>query len=125
MKRVRAALFQALALAVLLNVPTLKKVDAFILPFSASSLAARPVVSRPIPSTASHSSSVDDCGSGDATIFSGDPPQLAKEMDIRERIRAESFLRVNGEAVRMDDLIGSPNSEHSQRSIVVCLRSLG
>jgi hypothetical protein len=68
---------------------------------------------------------VDDCGSGDATIFSGDPPQLAKEMDIRERIRSESFLRVNGEAVRMDDLIGSPNSEHSQRSIVVCLRSLG
>lgn len=58
------------------------------------------------------------------TIYEGKPTERALNLDIRQEVRKSSFFDVNGNQVKMDELIGEPSSA-SGVSVVVFLRSLG
>ena len=74
-------------------------------------------------------SSPEDCGCDDAvvptiTTYSGKPGSEALEIpDLRAAIQSPLIFNVNGERLRIDDVIGAPDDDLV--SVVVFLRSLG
>lgn len=68
-------------------------------------------------------STSEDCGCPTQVTFSGKPPEQARMLNHREAVRQHVFYSIRGDAMTMDDLIGSPSSK--EVSIVVFLRSLG
>jgi len=70
----------------------------------------------------------DDCGCDTTTtrtptIFSGNPSNTAKSLNIQQAIRNGSIFNLNGEEVTMNGLLGRNNDNNL--SIVIFLRSLG
>lgn len=63
----------------------------------------------------------EDCGCGGPEILSGDVPEGARTLNPRAAMRKAQIYRTSGEAVSMDELLGTNN----KLSIVVFLRSLG
>mmetsp|Transcript_32931 Transcript_32931/g.93628 ORF Transcript_32931/g.93628 Transcript_32931/m.93628 type:complete len:130 (+) Transcript_32931:60-449(+) len=64
-----------------------------------------------------------DCGCQTQIKFSGNPPEKARTLNHREVLREHQIYNVDGETIKMDQLIGEPTS--NQVSVVVFLRSLG
>lgn len=64
-----------------------------------------------------------DCGCQTQVKFSGNPPEKARTLNHREVLREHQIYNVDGETIKMDQLIGEPTS--NQVSVVVFLRSLG
>ena len=100
--------------SVLFLLVTPRVTEAFIVPKSTASVTCTlGAVTEPPPI---------DCGC-ETVVYSGDPSEIAKNINIRERIRSEKFFRLNGESVIMDELIGTPSQ--GETAVVVMMRSLG
>jgi len=81
-----------------------------------------------ILSRLSLSSEADDCGCDTTntrtrTIFSGNPSNTAKSLNIRQAIRNGSIYDLYGKEVTMNSLLG--RKDDNNLSIVIFLRSLG
>lgn len=62
------------------------------------------------------------CGSSGPEILSGDVPQMARSLNVRQALRTADVYRVSGEAIPMDELL---NRGNNKLSVLVFLRSLG
>jgi hypothetical protein len=113
-------LFQALASALLLS-PDNAGVDAFT-PLTLRSGNYGIVKHNTFSSPLAMASSTEDCGC-EKVVFSGKPSDAARDLDPRQAIVGSYVLSVNGDEVKIDDLIGYPSK--NRVSVVVFLRSLG
>ena len=97
--------------------------DAFSAPVVQQRWSGRHAGTRAMDVTQYMGTTSEDCGCPTQVSFSGKPPDQARMLNHREAIRKHGIYSVSGNAVTMDELIGSPASK--KVSIVVFLRSLG